>query len=555
MLKIISMKRFTLTVILLCVCTNLWSHVGSPGVTFEGKAGEHNVMAMINPPDVIPGTAIVDIFTSTQGIVSVFGKPVFWIVGDKGTPQADELLPVPGEPGHYHGMIWLMDAGTWAIEVTINGEKNNGMVVVPVMAVSTVQREMNSSLGWMLACLGALLCVLMVTIISSSVSDSLVHPDDIGGTSLRRKKWKGAVVSSILIVALLFGGKTWWDSWASDYQRYMYKPFRADTQVIRKGSKNELVFSIDTTRLSNLTFTRNISYIIPDHGKLMHTFLVRQGSMDVFAHLHPKRRDSVTFVTTLPALPKGKYLLFSDVTRLSGFSETIADTFEISHTYAGATFASLDSTGADADDTFFYTNPVSATNDPIASSKVITCGKPGVRMKLQDGSTITWEQDPAEDLQANSLYSLKFSVKDTDGSKAILEPYLGMAGHAVVMKDDGTVYIHLHPVGSYSMASQETMVNRFARQDGPIDIDKLPKPKAFRDSIDQYVSQLDAMPGDLRDSLLMGNMLHTSLDGDHPDHAIVSFPYAFPVPGNYRIWIQMKRNGRILNSAFDAQVK
>lgn len=549
------MNRFALSLLLLLLPGCIFAHIGSPGVTFEGKAGNFTVMVLVNPPDVIPGTAIIDLYTETSGIQSVFGKPVFWFAGDKGTPQADELLPVPGEPGHYRGMIWLMDPGTWAIELEITGESKGGTVLVPVMAVSTVQRKMEASLGWILAVLGLLLVVLMVTIISASVSDSLVRPEDTGRRSLMKKKWSGIAVSSVLMIALLLGGKTWWDSWANDYQRYMYKPLGATTSINRKGNRNEFIFSIDTTRLTNLTFTRNISYIIPDHGKLMHTFIVRQGPMDVFAHLHPKRVDSVTFATQLPPLPEGKYLIFSDVTRLSGFSETIADTFEISKAQANFTLASSDSSSLGPDDTYYFTNAISQrerTGTP--KENVIVCGKPGIRLPLEDGSTITWEQDPSATLQSNSLYSLKFSVKDENGNKAKLEPYLGMAGHAVIMKDDGTVYIHLHPVGSYSMASQETMLNRFSKEDGPVDIAQLPKPDIFRDSIDKYVSRLESMPAAKRDSLLMGNMGHTPLESDHPDHAVVSFPYAFPSPGNYRIWIQMKRNGKILNSAFDAEV-
>jgi hypothetical protein len=168
---------------------------------------------------------------------------------------------------------------------------------------------------------------------------------------------------------------------------------------------------------------------------------------------------------------------------------------------------------------------------------------------------LTWEHDPAEKLQANTLYSLKFNLQDEFGKPAIIEPYMGMPGHAVIMKDDGSVYIHLHPVGSYSMASQQTMKDRFEKQAGRVRTERSSTfCRLSATAFDQVVAKLNALPAAQRDTILMAGMQHPTLDPKHPQHSLVSFPYAFPSPGNYRIWIQMKRNGKIVNSAFDAEV-
>jgi hypothetical protein len=117
-------------------------------------------------------------------------------------------------------------------------------------------------------------------------------------------------------------------------------------------------------------------------------------------------------------------------------------------------------------------------------------------------------------------------VIDPSGKPASLEPYMGMPGHAVVARDDGAVFIHLHPMGTVKVAAQQAF--------------------ALRDRGDTTPT------GRLRLSDTAAAPV-----SPHAGHALadVSFPYEFPKPGNYRIWVQVKRNGRILTGAFEATVR
>lgn len=149
---------------------------------------------------------------------------------------------------------------------------------------------------------------------------------------------------------------------------------------------------------------------------------------------------------------------------------------------------------------------------------------------------------------------MDFALFDPNDEPANLESYLGMMGHAVVLKHDGSVYIHLHPTGNYSMGSQQMLLDRF--KSGKIGFTDIPQSLSFQDSIDQVVAFLDALPDAERDSLLMGDMVHYNWeDPEHEEHSMVSFPYAFPEKGNYRIWIQVKIDGKIVNGAFDVEVE
>jgi hypothetical protein len=399
-------------------------------------------------------------------------------------------------------------------------------------------------------------------------------------------------VGAVVLALMLTGWRFWWNSSAEQYRtEQLYRPLRIEASVgqtlgTTASAQQQLIIQIDTTgfggtsvsgrrRRSTPQQRRRLSFVIPDHGKLMHTFLVRMPGLDAFAHLHPNRRDTLTYEAALPPLPAGKYLLFSDIVFRSGYAETMTDTVVIAGNSKQA-YAPLDrrATGTserDRDDSWLVTNPMGfnsgSENVPHLDNDMVICGKPGASMKLADGSSMLWMDKPSVDspgqvLESGKVYNLKFAVADSLGKAAALEPYLGMGGHAVILRSDGSVYIHLHPVGTYSMAAEGSFVERLADTARTF---QYPDANQFRDSIDSYVTRLRTLPEAEKNRLLMAGMSGRSrlpagavdspeMDHKMPANNMVQFPYAFPRAGHYRIWVQVKRNGRVLTGVFDTQV-
>ena len=137
---------------------------------------------------------------------------------------------------------------------------------------------------------------------------------------------------------------------------------------------------------------------------------------------------------------------------------------------------------------------------------------------LQDGYRMVWVRD-TEPLKTKRLTTFLFRVEDRDKRPATdLDLYMGMPGHAVFIRRDRRVFAHVHPSGSAPMAA--------------IEIGQ------------RLLSALNA-PGP--------PVAHGHAQALLPP--TVSFPYGFPEAGDYRIFVQIKRRGRVETGVFEAHVE
>lgn len=527
------------------------AHVGSSGVQMQGQAGPYKVMVSVQPPDVIPGTAQITVFIESGDANKVVARPIYFYSGDKGAPTPDALAQVPGKPGQFSGFVWLMEWGSSSAQIQIEGDKGKGELIVPIIAVSTAERAMPRELGIGLSIFGVLLFLLMITTIGASVSDGILRPGEVLNASQKRKKWLNMGIATVVCSLILYGGSSWWDSWASEYKEWLYKPMKGHAAILKEESQYIFQLKIDTTSWRKQRKGSMLSLLIPDHGKIMHTFLVRTPGLDAFAHIHPERKDSLTFEAYLPKLPAGKYLVYSDIVQHSGFAETIVDTLEIPAQHGKSENLKVTA----YEDTYVVTDPMDAPGKIPMDENVVICGKPGTKTVFKDGSYAVWEGKPDRPLEAGKPYLLNFEIFNPDGTPCIPEPYLGMTGHVAVVRSDGSVYIHLHPTGTFAMAAEQTFKNRIS---DTAKIAKRPAPAIFRDSIDKHLARLNAMPVLEREQFLMTEMgmYETNAAGmmgmEHGNR--ISFPYSFPKDGRYRIFLQVKRNEKVLTGVFDAKV-
>lgn len=496
------------------------AHVGNKDIYQTITAGPYKLFVIVRTPLVIPGVATVEVrATSASGgapIRSISVTPLP-LTGEasKHPPTSDAMKSSDADPNFFSGSLWIMAPGSWQVRFSIDGTSGPQTASVPVPAVPIATLQMQRPLGILLGILGLTLVLGFAGIVAAAAREARLAAG-IDPTPSRRRRGliAGFAAFAVAMAAVYLGGK-WWNVEAADYAAGMFH----NSQLRPTLSGNQLVLQIvapDPTDGNSFHLIGN-SELLTDHGHLMHLYAIRWPEMDAVFHLHPTPTGKRGFVEVLPSMPPGVYRLYADVVFLNGFPDTATATLTIPPNMSSAPIS-----GDDA----------GATPPAVSTTQLGTLLGPVY--KLPDGYTMTWDRPST--LAANTGYNLTFHLLDPHGEPASdVQPYLGMPGHAAFVKTDGTAFAHTHPDGSAAMPAV-----MLAEESSGLSMPDM-----------SGMSSPDMSSGDMS---AMGSM------PSEPVSSNVAFPYGFPSPGRYRIFIQMKHgttigNGVVETGVFDAVVE
>ena len=508
-------KLFALLTLLLAGALPVSAHVGSPDVFYEGSAGPYRLFVTVRVPQVVPGVAEIEIRSESKDVRAVRVVPMRLAGPGSNLPPTPDLAAQSKEdPQFFTASLWLMESGALQVRVLVDGAQGQGEVSVPVPSSAQKTLPMQKSLAALLLALMLLLAVGAVFIVGAIVREGNLDGTEVPSDSRKRRARRAMVVTAVLVTVLLVLGKAWWGVNAADFQRRVdfFKPPAAALNLV-DGHRLEIRVAraeIPAERPGprSLAYLR-LSNVIPDHGHLMHLFLIRVPALDAMWHLHPDRVEGAAFAQDLPDMPAGRYQLFADVVDSRGYPWTLVGSVDLPQISAGKPLS--------GDDSMWSGAPL--TSPPPADSTTST---------LSDGGHIVWQR-PAGPLKADVPLEFTFEVQDKDGRPAQdMEPYMGMAGHAEFVRSDLSVFAHVHPAGSVSMAALELA------QDG-------------------MPSAAGSAQGPM--SMPMSAQMSMPMTDSAPLPPEVRFPYGFPQPGDYRIFVQIKRSGRVETGVFDAHVQ
>jgi len=419
------MKRFLLCAILAVVTPLAFGHVGSPNVFFEGRAGVYSVYAVVRPPAALPGAAQVSVRVLEADIRSVSLLPVMWQAGRKGSPVPVVAQRVTGETNLWSAEVWFLRPGSYTIQVNVEGSRGSGEAIVPVNAIGMQGQPMKPGLRATLSVLGLLLVASAVFIVGAVAREGCLEPGDKpAARHYTRGRWSAAIAVLLLAAGGTAGAARWRSMDLAYRTQGVQKPEPAAAAV--RADDGRVILELRQSEQS--ASLPSWAALVPDHGKLMHLFLIREPALDVFAHLHPIRTDARTFALEAPALPAGGYQLYGDVTFENGISQTLVARVTLPETFGATPAPPPLATNLTGEVICGFPSASGTNNGPVirdmddswhvgqakptgfVNRATVKCPRGGSASRLMGGHTLLFEN--ADAVMAGSFWAVTVAGQD-----------------------------------------------------------------------------------------------------------------------------------------------
>lgn len=500
----------TILALLLVLAASASAHIGSPNVFVDGQAGNYALHIAIRPPPTLPGTASVSVRIPKGAVDNVTVRALPTRGNAETSPPAVEAKPEASDPKLFTCDVWLFERGGFRFEVNVEGPAGSGVIAVPFDSAAIQRPPMSTTWALVLVVSIIFLGSAAVVITKAAAREGFLQPESNPDVVDIRRGRRAGIICTIVLVGGVSAAAARWKRMDRDFQRYgLHQPVPVEAAIRSDGDLHRLIIQ----RIPSEPNEPDWKSLVPDHGKLMHLFLVKVPDAGVFAHLHPARTDGHTFEAMLPPLPNGDYQIYSELTYQSGTGQTLIGRVSLPNPTGVATqprWTILDEAWCNAP---FGTiapsvQPIALDVDDSWHVGLSAEASSSRTNHLSDGNRLVFES--AHPLIANREVTLRFTAITPSGERVRLQPYMGMFGHAVIRKLDGEVFTHLHPVGTISMAAQAIASGSAT-------------PVAAISSEDQAYE--------------------------------VTFPYAFPQPGRYRLWVQVRIDGKVQTGGFDVLIE
>lgn len=250
----------------------------------------------------------------------------------------------------------------------------------------------------------------------------------------------------------------------------------ANPSEIKAGEQTSLTFTVKDKQGA---VVKDLSIV---HEKLMHLLVVSKDLSD-FDHQHPERQTDGSFKLNYKFTNGGTYFLYADFTPQG--KHQVVDRFTVP-------------VGGEEK------KPVALVEDKEMSKTV-------------DGLSVMIMPD--KPLKAGEELMLNFFVKDAQTNQPVtdLQNYLGALAHFVVISEDTTKFLHVHPMEGGEMKK-----------------------------------------GDMKHSEMQhGNMKHDGMQMDKDgvmNKPTVRAHTTFPKAGLFKLWAQFQRNGKVITVPFVVRV-